>query len=1022
MSIGSRSPSEFSTDSSHIGNTLHLIRLILEGFKYHPYFFMLRYSLYSSDSIYPFAHQVEILAKLFARRPVRVMIADEIGLGKTITAIMILNYLSEIKRVERALILVPRILIDQWVSELRRLRVWNVRVLERDNIDSYHREGFPPGVYLASIDLIKRGEHKSKILNRRWDLIIVDEAHRVGKTGGRETQRFELVRSLASMPETHLIMLTATPHRGKSEDYIERVLLLDPYIDREPRELDDISFYEAIVDSIVFRRVKTDVNEVYENRKVFTDCRFKARLVKATEEEKEFSSKIVSFLRRKLQFYHEITGESPRPIPLLLTIIAKRASSSPEAALRTLTRILLKRKQQVGKAYSQVIDERRLEERASLIADALLGSSIDDIGIYWDEADSAVGVEIDDVINILAEEAGTLLDDRDLKDIEEIINLARRITQGVDSRLESLVKIIEEHASRGENIVIFTEFKDTAEYVYRRLMEKLPDYLAKKTVLVTSSKIMPPREIGIASRSTIEDVKSWLRKGYARVVVSTDVASEGLNLQLASVVVHYEPTWSPVKIVQRIGRVWRLGQTRDVTSYSLLLDIESDVAVLRILYAKLLSWIVSGVSRDIVIGEELEINMSQQSGSTSSSMNIPLARDRGRPQFSEYGAILNFIRGGEDRLARYIEAIIESLKELKKEAERLWPRRAREVKVRKTLRDGLGGLHGEGGESELKELLISVSRLLGYDIEEKENRIFIRGSDLADLRDARDYYSALLRLTDRYTGSYPIVLIARKPENELIRNARELYLYEVTINMDGEPVYSETIGLAIGDERIPIRGRDLIRVISSIITNVIDVVEDYWFTDADLSDLAKASLGASLNYIIEDFINYLNKSEKNFSNHHAGWKPRSKTELYPEQKLLGVVILVEGDDRSQPEAVEEIEKKAMEIAMDYERRHGRIPEDVSKKEHYDIRSFDPKTGEVRYIEVKGRWPLDISVELTKAEYEFGEEHGENYWLYIVYGFKTGSPRLLAMRNPVRKGLWRMIRVVREEIRYRLLGV
>jgi hypothetical protein len=115
--------------------------------------------------------------------------------------------------------------------------------------------------------------------------------------------------------------------------------------------------------------------------------------------------------------------------------------------------------------------------------------------------------------------------------------------------------------------------------------------------------------------------------------------------------------------------------------------------------------------------------------------------------------------------------------------------------------------------------------------------------------------------------------------------------------------------------------------------------------------------------------------------------------------------------------VEEVNQKAMEFAIEFEKKNQRIPEDVSRIEHYDIRSVDPRTGEVRFIEVKGRWGLDITVELTEAEYECATKFGDSYWLYIVNGFSTGNPRLLAIRDPVNRAKWSII----EEKRYRYLG-
>ncbi|MFZ8791129.1 MAG: SNF2-related protein, partial [Thermosphaera aggregans] len=198
-----QSPSRSYTESSLSEGVKALVKSVVEGFQYHPYFFMLRESLTSEDQVFPFAHQLELLAKLFSRKPVRALIGDEIGLGKTISAIVVVKYLMEAEGIKKVLILVPRVLIQQWLTELKRFNLRAVQ-LERNTITGHYEQGFPEKIYIASIDLAKKDEYKKKITTTTWDLIVVDEAHRVGKIGGRETQRYVLVKSLAENPSVNL--------------------------------------------------------------------------------------------------------------------------------------------------------------------------------------------------------------------------------------------------------------------------------------------------------------------------------------------------------------------------------------------------------------------------------------------------------------------------------------------------------------------------------------------------------------------------------------------------------------------------------------------------------------------------------------------------------------------------------------------------------------------------------------------------------------------------------------------------
>jgi superfamily II DNA or RNA helicase len=1005
-----------------------LIKSVIEGFRYHPFFFILRKSISSEDPVYPFAHQLELISKLFARRPIRVLIGDEIGLGKTISAIMLIEYLLETEGIKKVLILVPRILIQQWLTELKRFNLLNITQLERDTIERYFNLGFPQGIYIASIDLIKRENHKAKVLNSTWDLVVIDEAHRIGKLGKRETQRFKLVSELVGKPNINVIMLTATPHRGKPEDYIERLKLIDPFLKVDPRELDNQRFYNLCIASIIFRRTKLDINEIYEKTKIFTNCKFIARVVKAREEEEIFHKELIEFLRKKLLEYYDMIGEEPKALPLLIALIAKRASSSPRAAIRTLDRIIQRRATWIKLLKTnEMTIHKNLDEESSLIADAFLGYSFEDSGLYLDETEEAE--EPDEILGKFAEKCSIFLSDEDVEKLKKLHELARNIKGEKDSRLESLRRVILNHLKNGEKVVVFTEFKDTAEYIFEELRNRLPQDITDKMAMVTSMKIIPPAPYSnYAKKYNIEDVKKWLRNGDVILLISTDVASEGLNLQVANVVIHYEPTWSPVKIVQRIGRVWRLGQEKDVYSYSLLLTVEGDVATLEILYAKLLSWMVSGIEKKIPIGEELEIDMLPKDKSASDILQIPLVTEKGRPQYSEVKAWLEFIIGGRERLRRYVEGIIRALMSLKEQAERLGLTRINSLKVNDFLNCGLGGLWGKEAETILKNILITIARLQNYEVEEKESGLFIKGTHMTGLKTLLDIYRAMESLLKEVEVKSPIIFVARKPSSGSISNIKELYLYETTVYVGGRQSYSEVVGIAIKEDARSemFRGLNLLKILNNLLSNIIGSVDQFWQKEEFEDKIRSELLYNYRNMVIDEYVKYLSEIEKIFQFSHEGWIPRESGSkdashfISGTPRLLGIIIIADGMAKTHPPpiTVEEVERKAMEYAMEFERRNNRLPEDVSKIEHYDIRSIEPRSGEIRFIEVKGRWPFDIMVELSELEYEYAKKLGNNYWLYIVYGFSTSKPRLLAIRDPVNKAKWYTVEVKR----YRLLGI
>lgn len=1009
-----RERSGSSTANRSNARALELLAGVLEGYRFHPFFRILGINLERrvDPPVLPFSHQSELLFRLSFRRPVRLLVGDEIGLGKTIEAILAADLIGRRDGAERILLLAPRILVEQWRSELKRFGV-RARVLTRRSLASLRVHGFRPGWYIASIDLVKREEHKSTITSVDWDLVIVDEAHRVGMSGssGRSgTLRYRLVEELASNPARNVILLSATPHRGDVKDYISRLRLVDPYLVDDYRRLDTETFYRLTLNSIVIRRTKMDVNEVYEERDVFKQARFVARVIGATREEVEFNERLYSFLRNSLLKYYEYTGDEPKPLPLLLTLVAKRASSSPYAAVRTLESMLYKRSLVVSGRASTLKEAERLMDEASSVVESFLGAGFDDYS--WSD-DTASPKDPDEQLNELARKLGVLLDDEEISALRELISIARRISESGDSRLRGVISLISEHLARGDKIVVFTEYKDTAKYLYNKLIAGIPG-LARATALVTSEGVELPgwrrRE-----RPSIEDLKSWLRRGRIKLIVSTDVASEGLNLQVANIVVNYEPSWSPVKVEQRLGRVWRLGQEKEVVSYTLFLAIPTDRDVLDILYKKLLAWSRTISENRVSVGEEIVIDMLSGDETTT----VPIEASKGKPAYSEYKAILAYISRGRSGLEEYVKSIIDALNSLRSHMEKAGlTRRAMAESTRRMLDSTLGGFRGERAEKTLRDLFLLAARHAGLEARIDRGRIYAETFRLENLY---DYYSGLVSVLEE-TGStgLPLQVVSTAPSR-----FREVHLYRVTVFLEGAPIYSETVGLGVSDGGTSIlKGVELLSSISEALSpdRVVSVVDEYYIPENTVRGFKQQAANKVARKVIRDatrdYVSYLRHTEnRRYSMPHKHWYPRGLEKYSSEASYIGSIVYMHAPDSRSgadlpPIAVKRVEEAAMRVAMEYERRAGRIPEDISMKEHYDIYSRDPRTGETRYIEVKGRSGLDLEVELTEAEFEFAKKRGKDYWLYIVYGIDTGSPRLLAVRDPVRNMRWYEIGVKR----------
>ena len=643
--------------------------------------------------------------------------------------------------------------------------------------------------------------------------------------------------------------------------------------------------------------------------------------------------------------------------------------------------------------------------------EAYLGLGFED---YSEIGYSEESVEPDEPLNRFAEKCGTLLEAQDFEAVERLFNLAREIAERNDSRLKGVFKLIREHLDKGDKIVVFTEYKDTAKYIYEKLRERMPDVI-DATALITSERIIIPRWRAHVQPS-IEDLKKFLRLGRIKLIISTDVASEGLNLQMANIIINYEPAWSPIKEEQRLGRVWRLGQEKEVTSYTIFLAIRSDKDVLDVLYKKLLAWGRSLQESRVAIGEEVVIDMMTEDGSTT----IPIDMAKGKPSYSEYKALLTYIRGGRSGLEHYVQSIINAIVSLKRNLERVGlTRRNIAFKTDKLLSDVLGNFRGNDVENTLRELFIVTAELKGLRIKIDGNRVF---ADTFKLNDIDDFYTSTVSIISNM-GSLdkPIYLIS----SAQLGGLKELHLFQISIFFKNKPVYSETVGIGVKAGSIELlRGRKLLDVIIKALTpsQLISSAEEYYISDKFLQIFRATASKKVTNTVapaaIKELVDYTSKLEQlGFSTLHQAWRPRDLSEYIDRSGYLGVVVFTypseAGTDKAVPPfKVKEVEEAAMRIAMEYEIKSGRVPEDVSMKEHYDILSRSSQTGEVRFIEVKGKSGLDLEIELTETEFKVAKEKGERYWVYIVYGIEVGNPRLLAIRDPVNNMRWREVSIRR----------
>ena len=953
-----------------------LLTNVLNQFSYHPLFSpYLKTSTENPPKHY--LHQCETIARLALRKPIRVLIGDEIGLGKTITALAIAKYLENTGRAKRTLIVVPRVLVLQWHKELVRMGIPTSKIkhLESENIEFYRMQGFPEGYYIASMDLLKREERISRIVDVEWDLIIVDEVHKFGY----RTKRFWKIGKMLieGNPSRNIIFLSATPHRGDPRDYIHRLQLLDPFLVEDWKNLDKRLFYEVTHGAILFRRTKEDVNNIYEEKKIFTDAKFYAGLIAGREDEKGFVKELVTFLRTKLvEFAYEKGMISEKVIPLLIILIFKRATSSPYSAWTTLQRLLLKR-----------IEPDFPKELVASV-ESFLGVGYEDFEYEKDP---------EEVFNEFLDRASSLLSPTDMEKVRELRDMAQSIMEKGDTKLNAAISLLEDIMTESDSkVIIFTEYKDTLDYIVNNLKKKHPEW--SQSILSLSSEETRDEKLFNKVRNAFE------KDPKARILVATDVIAEGVNIQVANIVINYEIPWSLIKLEQRIGRVWRLGQEKDVEAYTLFMDNIADKAALNSMYQKLLNLKKAELQPRPITGQEVLFYYAEARDIATLPPSVALTKEEKKKKFvkvTEAKSIKTYLEKDEAGLQELVRSIIAAKQEIEKEISSKGvlykPRTRKEVEDAVKL---MGFKNHKEIFNALKELLKTSAPKLSLNLVNEGEAVKIwRGSEMPTYISTLDGFYANLAQKDSMEEA---VCIVTQGDSEAL-----ISLIPVSIKdrRDGSLLYVDIIGVDTTHGKI-FRGSSLLNIISKAIANCFGA-EKLNSESKEIHVSIYANIIEEIK-VITEILNVTNAYKSRLENYRLRdpekvWIKNSDIEIAMSNPIgyLHLVKISSKPPEEIPEHVKrEIERQAVEKVLADEKAEGRIPFLMPETEHYDVKSINPSTGEIRLIEVKGHKGLEIYAELTEDEAEFVAKEKEKYWLYIVYDIGSGQPKVLRFQNPL----------------------
>lgn len=512
-----------------------------------------------ASGIIPLPHQLHVLNRAMETNNIRYILADEVGLGKTIEAGMIIRELKSRGLVSRILVVCPTGLVTQWASEMQEKFHEKFQVILPSDYDTIRRLTDNDDVYgqfdqvISPMDSIKPIEKHAgwseekvekyneeriySIINSGWDLIIIDEAHRVAGSSG-EVARYKLGNLLAQQASPYLLLLSATPHNGKTEPFLRLIRLLDA---------DAFPNAKSIVrEQVAPFLIRTEKREAIDNN---GNLLFKNRIThlvtiswdERNNLQRELYEMVSSYVAKT--YNKALRNRKKNMCLIFLLIIMQRMVTSSTAAIRqSLERrlnVLLEQRTCVGNLREEDLDELNIEDG---VEDALEAISLD--------------MELE------------------IEKLKQIISLAKQAQfQNQDAKVEPLLNEIDAILSedRTQKVIIFTEFVATQTYLQELLVNR-----GYTVTILNGGMSIDERNAAMQEFKT-----------STSIFISTDAGGEGLNLQFANIIINYDLPWNPMKIEQRCGRVDRIGQQRDVHIYNFIVGETVENRVREVLEEKL---------------------------------------------------------------------------------------------------------------------------------------------------------------------------------------------------------------------------------------------------------------------------------------------------------------------------------------------------------------------------------------------------------------------------------------------------
>ena len=535
-----------------------LLRLVAEADRIRLAHLFDPYLAVHSSRIEPLPHQITaVYGEMLHRQPLRFLLADDPGAGKTIMAGLLIKELLIRGDVERCLVVAPGSLVEQWQDELDLKFGLPFELLTRDRIETA-TTGNPfdeSECLIARLDMLSRNEDLQRLLESatEWDLVVCDEAHRMAASFfGAEvkyTRRYRLGQLLGARCR-HFLLMTATPHNGKEEDFQLFMSLVDP--DRfEGRFREYVHRSDA---SDMLRRLTKEELLRFDGRPLFPERRAHTAQYELSGGEAALYEAVTAYVREEMNRAERFAARDDKRrqnVGFALQILQRRLASSPAAIHESLRRRRERLENRLIRAKRQVNDT--LHEVVAADSDPL---SAIDIDYLEDAAEEDIERSEARVLDH-ATTAQTIAElDAELDTLKHLEAQAQELRRdGTDTKWLQLASILDhplmtDAGGNRRKLIVFTEPRDTLQYLADRIRTRIG---RPEAVVVIHG--------GIGRQDRRKAVEAFMHDREVVVMVANDAAGEGVNLQRAHLMVNYDLPWNPNRLEQRFGRIHRIGQT-----------------------------------------------------------------------------------------------------------------------------------------------------------------------------------------------------------------------------------------------------------------------------------------------------------------------------------------------------------------------------------------------------------------------------------------------------------------------------